>query len=152
MKLGRCLVRGPWRLCFVRVSPSVQVNYPIAYRTEARLSQPICPVVPARAGLAISRPPPAPSGRREERQCPRRSRCVGAPVARVCSCRVRSRARDGELAGSGLGLTRPLPVLQSRARQSESILSRPCNPTRLDPAAYPAAFELQVQVLSPTVA
>ncbi len=49
-------------------------------------------------------------------------------------------------------LTRPLPVLQSRARQSESILGNLCNPTRLDPAAYPAVLEPQVQALSPTVA
>jgi hypothetical protein len=58
VKLGRCPVRGPLLLCFVRVSPAVQMNNPIACRTEARLSQPVCPVVPGRAGLAV-RPPAA---------------------------------------------------------------------------------------------
>ncbi len=35
-------------------------------------------------------------------------------------------------------LARPLPVLQSGARQSESILGRLCNPARVDTTAYPA--------------
>ena len=43
-------------------------------------------------------------------------------------------------------LARPLPVLQSRACQFESILGRLCNPARVDSAAYPAVLGLQVQV------
>ena len=75
------------------------------------------------------------------RACHRRVKCR---PSRSCLVRVISAVRAVQLLVPALAL--PLPVLQSRACQSESILGRPYVPARVDSAAYPAVLGLQVQV------
>ncbi len=158
MELSCCSVRGPLRLCLIRVSTAVQMGVLIACWTEARLSQLVYSEVSGRAVVGARRPPRC--GRWGGRRCPRRGRCVGALVARACRRRVKCRpsrsypvrvssaVRTVGLLVQVPALARPLPVLQSGAGQSESILGRLCNPARVDrdSAAYPAVLGLQVQV------
>ncbi len=156
MELGCGSVRGPMLLYLMQVSPAVQIGDLIACLTGARLSQLVCPEVPGRAVVGARLP--LLCGRRGERWCPRRGRCVGTSVARACrrrmryrpsrSCLVRVSSAVRAVSLLVPALARPLPVLQSRASrcQSESILGRPCNPARVDSAAYPAVLGLQVQV------